>query len=290
MTMSAPKLPPLSEDRLTAARAQLHQAVQLLAAIGISYIDPLPDDSHTALDWSTELKSFSSKAFGPEGQIKVTLDPASLTVSIYHGQELNNAFTLDGINLAQASAILVHQLGLQGLKADKFTLDRHYNLPDYPDHLIEAFDTADLEAFQGLSLGYQLAEQAFASIIVHDSRVGSILTWPHHFDMAILTPLAHDDNQQLIASMGSGFSPGDKSIPAPYFYVTLWPAPPTNAPVTHPVKQGEWYAENWLGVILKYEDLAKNESLDAQLETVNAFLYEARGIALKLSQNERIAG
>ncbi len=47
---------------LTDARLQLHHAVQLAVAAGISYLPAAPDDSHTSLEWVPDLRALLSRA------------------------------------------------------------------------------------------------------------------------------------------------------------------------------------------------------------------------------------
>lgn len=55
-----------SDDRIFNAREQLHQAAQLLAAIGISFLPPRGDDSQTIMLWPAENQQLLSQAFGDE--------------------------------------------------------------------------------------------------------------------------------------------------------------------------------------------------------------------------------
>ena len=45
---------------LPAARIQAHWAIQLLAAVSSTLIDPVADDSHTSMEWAWELHAFVS--------------------------------------------------------------------------------------------------------------------------------------------------------------------------------------------------------------------------------------
>ena len=112
----------IDDPRLFEARGQLHQAVQLLAAAGISYIPHRADDSHTAMLWSTEKFQFQSQLFNEHFQL--ALDPANLTISIYKSGDPIHALDLNGMTLTEASGKVQNILESQGVPKNAFSMKK----------------------------------------------------------------------------------------------------------------------------------------------------------------------
>lgn len=102
-------------------------------------------------------------------------------------------------------------------------------------------------------------------------ETGPIALWPHHFDLAMLwLPGAKvadadpDDEEYADKQMNFGFTFGDKTIPEPYFYVTIYPLPepfPTQA-----LPDGtEWRTDGFRGAVLTYRRLVQEPDPGAYL-------------------------
>jgi len=85
--------------------------------------------------------------------------------------------------------------------------------------------------------------------------------WPHHIDLALLwfsgrlVPGQDPANEEYAdEQMNFGFSPGDDSIPNPYFYITAYPSPNGLADTLLP-GDAYWLTEGFTGAILKYDSL-----------------------------------
>lgn len=268
----------LPEERLWAALGQLHQAVQLLTAVGISYLDPRSDDSHTALKWNTEKNEFLSQPFGLEHSFQLALNPIDLKCQVYHDQTSLIELKLNGTTLRQVASDLQFFLEDQGFPKQAFTMERHFELPDYPDHWSSAFDLSDQAAFALVASAYTNAYSLLVDIAHHDHRAGNLLTWPHHFDMAVLLTLAEGK------SIGIGMSPGDSSYSRPYYYVNAWPSPDPDQIANHALKTGKWHTEGWVGMVLPLDQILQKETGRNQAILVQSFLSEA------ISHAESICG
>ncbi len=72
---------PSASPTLTDARLQTHHAAQLIAAVGVSYLPPQPDDSHTSFEWVREHRGlFSSVISTPKAQVRFGLRTRDLTL------------------------------------------------------------------------------------------------------------------------------------------------------------------------------------------------------------------
>jgi len=271
------KLKHIKSDRLFEARAQLHQAVQLLTASGISFVTTRPDDSHTAITWNPDLNNMFSQRFGKENAFQLALDPVELSLRIIHGDVTLMQIALNGVTLRQAAFDLQFFLEDQGLPPDVFTMKRHFKLPDYPDRWEIPFDTSDTLAFQTLSSSYSNAFHLIQGIAQADVRASAVLTWPHHFDMATLINLGEGK------SIGVGLSPGDESYTAPYYYVNVWPYPSEAQVLDFPLTNGMWHTEGWIGMVLTLEAITTESEEEKQREIVKTFLKEAMLISKSIT-------
>ena len=276
-------LPPISDNRLFEARAQLHQAAQLLAATGISFLEARPDDSHTAMIWSDDDHLFLSQPFGDGGSLRVSLDPTNLDLTIKKNKIIIKKIILNGIALTEAAAELQLFLDGQGLSKDSFTMKKHYELPDYPGRNDPSFDTSDSVAFQTLADSYTNAFTFFEEIRQNDSRASDLLVWPHHFDLGLLLTMATDEQGNLSKSIGIGLSPGDGSYTAPYYYVTNWPAPTADKLPAELKSKGRWHTEYWVGMVLPLESITAMTETREQQKIAQTFLDNALLIARAFS-------
>ena len=275
------QLSPVNESRLLAARGQLHQAVQLLTAVGISFVDQQADDSHTALQWDPQTNIFLSQAFGSDHNFQVGLKPQDLSCQVIHNHELLLSLKLNGTTLKQVASDLQFFLEDHGLPKNVFTMAKHFELPDYPDRWLSPFDTSDQPAFDLLASAFANAYPLIDKIAQNDSRAGNQLTWPHHFDMAILLTL--DKGR----SIGVGMSPGDASYTAPYYYVNVWPYPAEDQINNQPLTFGKWHTEGWTGMVLPLDHIVQEHEPAAQKSMVETFLSEAMSHAGNISGGSR---
>jgi hypothetical protein len=279
-------LSPISDDRLFEARAQLHQAAQLLAATGISFLEARPDDSHTAMLWSAENGQLLSQPFGDNGSLQIALDPASLDLTIQKEATVIHTIILNGITLTEAAVELQFSLDTLGLSKDDLTMQKHYILPDYPERNNTIFDISDSKAFQALADTFTNAFTFFDKIRQFDPRSSDLLVWPHHFDLGLILTMATDEQGQMNRSIGMGLSPGDGSYTAPYYYVTNWPAPTTDELPADLKNSVQWHTEDWVGMVLPLEAITVDSEPHAQYEIVKAFLDEALSIAKTFSEQK----
>jgi hypothetical protein len=63
MEISRPTTGKIKPQDLTESRLQLHYAIQFIASPGAALAEPLPDYSHTSLDWNPALAVFVGAPF-----------------------------------------------------------------------------------------------------------------------------------------------------------------------------------------------------------------------------------
>ena len=88
----------VKNEELAKARLQLHQACQLLAITGISFVEKQADDSHTNMEWKSELQSFVSSPFGIDRKFILSLNIPDLKYQFFSDDyELLSEFQLNEI-------------------------------------------------------------------------------------------------------------------------------------------------------------------------------------------------
>ena len=260
---------PALSTQLSESRLQLHYAAQFATALGISYLTPKADDSHTNLGWDGRLEALKSRGVRTSSHLtEVAIRPSDLTLLVLLDGSIGNRIPLHGSTIGQAEIALRDALSSAGLNGKRFTLNRHYELPAHPVSQGANFDTSRREALEQLTAWY-----ANASGVLEDfrSRIRSeeVRCWPHHFDIATFAPFAPGRSSSI------GMLPGDEMYPEPYFYVNAYPAP---APQAMPDESalaggGVWNSDGWFGAVLTGSRLTADPS--AQAEQIHAFLDSA---------------
>lgn len=261
---------------LTESRLQLHYAIQFIAAAGAALAEPLPDYSHTSLTWNPDLQLFVGSAIQAASPFQVALDPIRLTVLLLnpHGDAIAS-LPLEGKTMTEGLRWLQQEIANLGADASKIGfLD--YPPDDFPNHPLA--DNAAFAPPQHLALGELVAYYAdthllLQAIVSTNEDASSIRIWPHHFDMATLIMLP-GLKQGTPLTIGVGLSPGDTSYSEPYWYVSPYPYPNTEA---LPALEGHgfWHTRSWVGAVLPASHLSETIRPEAQKQQVEAFLQSA---------------
>ncbi len=259
------------------ARLQIHHAAQLLAvAIGQSLIPARPDDSHTALTWDAagelwlgqEIPPLSRSAGDP---LQAGLRPADLMLML--GEK---GLPLAGKTLAEALGWLRRELSLQGRDGELPSLKSPYEIPPHGLAAGARFAAPGAAAVE-LAAYYGNVHGLLVDLVATRAPETPILTWPHHFDHAILLQLGQRGDD--LCSIGIGLSPGDGSYDQPYFYVTPWPVPPAGD--LPPLPFGSWRRQGFFGAILTASELLDGEPVGQERRT-RAYLSAAINAADKM--------
>jgi hypothetical protein len=280
----------ISPDELVESRLQLHYAIQFIAATGAALAEPLPDYSHTSLDWNPDLEIFVGSAIRAPQSFQVALDPSSFTLILLNqGDETIASFPLQGKTMAAGLSWLqpeIAQLGADGSKI-RF-LD--YPPDDFPDHGLAhgaAFDASSELALSELTNYYANTHQLLQNIMATHEDASAIHIWPHHFDMATLIMLPGMINGSPL-TVGVGLSPGDSSYNEPYWYVSPYPYPdPAGLPALD--GQGFWHTQHWVGAVLLASRLTQPVNAEAQPQQVEAFLHSALSRSIGLLKSTSLA-
>lgn len=270
MTTALPD--PEQAHHLTDARLQLHHAAQLATALGISYLAPRPDDSHTSLEWRSELDALVSRAAPEARDTRIGIRATDLTLLFLDAAFVRvAALPLSGETIESAASWLRSQLAARGADASRFTLSKHYTIPPHALDSGAPFDTGDASAFAQLAAWLASASEALTRARAVHSNASEIRCWPHHFDLAFLI------EPRPGTSVGVGLEPGDVSYDEPYYYVNMYPAP-NASDLTETIEGGGfWHTREWIGAVLPGSHLSGRPD---QAHQVDAFLRSAIAAAI----------
>lgn len=263
-TVPWPLVGKLDPAGLVDTRLQAHHAVQLVVALGISYLPAKPDDSHTNLEWLPG-RALASRTIpgNPRFRGALRLDPLTLMVLDESGEVLEE-YRLTGRTLAQGLRWLRDAVRAAGASPDQLTDQKHYSVPVHPVGQGGQFHP-DEASSRELSAYYHAASLALAEIARRPDAT-EVRCWPHHFDLATLMTVEPG------RTMGAGLSPGDNSYAEPYFYVTPYPYP--SAPFPY-LRAGLWHSTGWVGAVLPASHVCRATSSEAQQDLIQSFLGDA---------------
>ena len=259
---------------LVPARLQLHHAAQVVAAVGFTFVPAQDDYGHTTLTWFDAGHLLVGRATPGAHSVRAGLSLPGLSLRVRSASGHTRAsFDLPGHTLDDAYAWMLDNVVRRteaDAPADGLVRPAH-DLPAHPVAAGETFGGVTEPALSELAGWYGAAHHALSAARAQLPGASEVTTWPHHFDMATLQTLrgAGED----VVSIGLGFSPGDGSIPEPYFYVTPWPYPDADALPKLPA--GRWNTEGWTGAVLTGRDIVAADDGKARADLLAAFLVAA---------------
>jgi len=260
---------PQLATKLTDARLQVHHAAQLATAMGISYLPPRSDDSHTNLEWLSGSGVLASRVLSGDPPYRIGVRVADLTLCMLNGGNgLLGTVPLHGRTIEQAARWLRERIGDAGADPARFTLARHYTIPHHAVDDGAPFDASASEIFKQLAAWFELGASALSRIRAANDG-SEVRCWPHHFDIATLTTVSPE------RTVGVGLEPGDVYYDEPYFYVNMRPVPPVDALTATLAAGGIWHTHEWIGAVLPGSRLVAGSTRRELREQVDAFLDSA---------------
>ena len=263
--------------KLKLARLQLHQAAQMLAATGISFVDKQADDSHTNMEWIEELSAFESSQFGSHQQLRLAINFEQFKIILLDEDHDFSELSLHGKTEAQIIAWYHNALKSSNFDPSSFTMKRHYEIPETPQASGAIFDLFDPVPFLEHSNHFANANLLLNNIATQTSGSSDVRCWPHHFDLGMLITLEENDDPEKMKSVGVGFSPGDDNYDEPYYYVSPWPYPDLNLLRNDDLSgEGKWHTSGFVSAILTVSDF---KDANNQQKYVEDFLSGAIAIS-----------
>ena len=265
------------------ARDQLHWAVQVVASVGYTLVEPVPDWSHTSLVWNDLLGALVGQPASGPPSFQAALRLADLTLLLLdeHGNSYST-FALDGCTLDEGYAWLAAALAtLTDAEAALSLVHPDHELPAHPVASGQTFSLAPPEAFAELARWYANADRLLQALRASSPEAPAVLVWPHHFDVAVLLPFDAEQDAETERYIGVGLVPGDAYYAEPYWYITPGPAP--DDPDRPPLEGGGfWRSEGWRGAVLTGSTLVAAGEAEAQAERAQAFVRSAIAAARTL--------
>ena len=251
---------PEEAARLTDSRLQLHHAAQFGAAAGISFLQPLPDDSHTNLEWVPALGGLFSRVIPATTAFRVGVRPVKLALLIVTGENRPLAeYDLHGRTITEARDWIRSQIKLLGADASRYTLTRHYEIPRHDVAIGESFDASDRSRFEELAKWFANGAAMLGSLTRSKLGTSEVRCWPRYFDLGTLITVAPG------RTIGVGMEPGDSYYDEPYFYVNMNPQPPASRTHSRPLwGNGAWHTREWVGAVLCGSRLGAASSQERQ--------------------------
>jgi hypothetical protein len=234
-------------SRLTAARLQLHYAIQPLASASAALCSTADEGSRGALLWDSAGRRMQTPWIPGETPLRITLEPVDLRCSLIDvaGRELAS-LDLARRRVGEAFDWLRAALDSLDRKGEEVVPLAHPS-DDFPFHTIALGDPfpSDGREERGLLASlYHRSAEALAAVLSDSNQEAPLRLWPHHFDLARLLSFSGG------RSVGLGFSPGDRSYAEPYWYVAPWPTPAELPSLA----VGTWHTDGWTGEIQRLSD------------------------------------
>lgn len=272
--MSWKTLGAVAPDALVDARLQLHQAAQVVASAGVSFLEPQSDDSHPNMGWVETLDALVGRCL-PGADAHVGLRPADLTLLLVdRSGESSDELGLDGRTLEDGYAWLAAATLRAGVTRSAGGITRAtYEIPSHATGSGAPFSIASSAAFAELARWFANGQRALVALASRTPGASEVRCWPHHFDLGALAVVATETDGSLAKSIGIGLSPGDDGYAEPYWYVSPWPYPePSALPALE--SGGHWHTEGYTSAILTGSDLVAGPP-ESQAERLDSFLADA---------------
>jgi hypothetical protein len=255
------------KEAMTRARVTAHWAAQVAASVGFSLLRPLPDHSHTNMEWLNDRRMFAGQPLDDASRVRGAVHVGELRLALIDKNgSVFDEYDLDGNTLGDAIKWMEGMVGqARGKKSVDLKLPEH-KMPDFPDEK-KTFRYGDESAHKEIARWFNNANRVFSVVFRNEDDANPVRGWPHHFDIACLISIDDYDGGG-VRSIGVGMSPGDEHFDEPYWYVTPWPAP--KDPELPPIGEGTWQREGFFGAVLPMSKLAPGG--DAQLQQVTNFL------------------
>lgn len=259
----------INPTSLVDARLQLHHALQVIVSVGISYLPPRRDDSHTNLEWLPDFKALGTNWLERPQRVRFGLRLAELSLIALNDSAVTSELALHGRTVAEAVEWLRGALVAAGHDGARLTTKKHYEIPPHAVASGAAFKRDEPEKFAELARSYADAHALTSYIVATRQGASPPRCWPHHFDLATLITLPEFPGRGT-RTVGVGLSPGDDSYAEPYFYVGPYPHPKPD--LLKPLGSlGTWHTRGWLGAVLRASELARFDAAGIQRDAVMAF-------------------
>jgi hypothetical protein len=265
--------------RLSDARLQLHHAAQLVSALGISYLPPQSDDSHTNFEWLEDVMALASHTVNASAPVRLAVRPYPFALLVLDGGQPGASLPLGGCTVPQAAEWVRRRLTDRGLDGRGYTLAKHFTIPPHPVDNSAPFNDGQTPAFQELCSWYSNAARLLDSVVARTPTASPVRCWPHHFDIATLIEVAAPTSAAPQKTISLGMEPGDGYYDEPYFYASMYPSP-ASAPTDKLTGGGSWHTHEWIGAVLPGSRLQRDQQREQIMTFVESAVSACRDVLL----------
>lgn len=282
-----------SHDDFVDAWRTWHHLCQAVVEIGKSWGKPRDDDAHTALSYHPDYGDFlvPGEAAGLLGGFRI-MPPV---VEVVHIKEDDSRgaetaqLEYEGYTIAEVTA----WMRAQAERLAGPPRQPGVPAPDLPDHPLARGATLTFPEQMGELYNHYLTTVGLLDSLCealdgfdqdenddNDSVDGSVLLWPHHFDLATLVTVATDDDGAAAQTIGLGITPPDGVSDQGYWYVSPWSKVPLGSAFGTPeLPIGRWVERDGLPMaVLPVTDvwaIDADNGGEAQVEAIAAFMAAA---------------
>lgn len=260
----------LSAQGLKKTRFELHQALQLVGAVGRSFSPDSVEDEFGSLIWNGDTRCLTSVAIGDNNKITAAMDMERFEINLLAADNKKlSSIKCRNRTYKNLTKKLRKNLDALGLEGAKLNLKLPYEIPVYATTSNKKFKGKNSGYFREMTNLFQNAALIISSYQNQFENASELRCWPHHFDIAtsITFPKPNDEKDY----MGIGFSPGDENYNRAYYYINLWPAPNTKPGDLPTLDKGKWNTEGWFGATLDTKLFKKLKTAEDQHLLVKNF-------------------
>ncbi|MFT6866944.1 MAG: hypothetical protein ACJA08_001782 [Cyclobacteriaceae bacterium] len=254
-------------NELGQTKNQVHQAIQLVAAVGRKFREVSPNDDNATLSWIPGLTRLAGKWVQGNKTFRTSLGLIDFCIYIVD-EKVNtiSKFSLNGKNQTQVLLWMEEQIGKLDLDASDLTLHLPYSIPSYGTQDGEPF-LVDLKMSNELSKYYHNTFICLRDLYKKtEGDNPDINIWPHHFDEAMTIIVKDTGDDETNSTVMLGMSPGDNEFNRPYFYVNTWPHVDTSKLGSSPTG-AFWHEQLWTGTVLPVEEVLAAENQKSMIDT-----------------------
>lgn len=288
MTNSSPFfIPAVDQQLFDQTENNLHQAAQIIARFGQTYLPHQDDESHPSMNWDLLQKKLLGRPTEEPYPFRLGVQLPSFELQLLNNQgKVLHSFALAGKTPAEAAEWLRQSWVMTGHEA-KNLAEMPYDMPEMKgDHYLEN----DAQALQAWMAQRSFAHEALEAVRKQFDTTAEINIWPHHFDTGLYLQLKDSDNSQTKA-LGYGWAIADGMVAENYLYVYAWaPEIDMDYEALSPLNAGHWHIEKdgWKGGILKSSELAAKPTAEEQAEMAAKFLKDSTNGLLKLMNHPKV--
>lgn len=244
-------------------RAALHQVAQVIGAVRVACSDPLPNDLHYSLNWTTT--GFSSATMRCGGVLEFNL--RTLQLAFTRCDKAVFTLTVRGHSQISLANRLLATFADCGYSITP-SMQRITN--DSPFEIDPAMAEDSLAALNAM---YTALARFRAKLVGY---LTPLVLWPHHFDLAFLCFPTSETDEHSAPQMAFGFATHSAGLDRPYLYAYAWSKPTgyLELPVAPPAQA---LTEDYTGLYLAYDGIRSADDLNSLVESLLLRYHRAAG-------------